>query len=58
VDYFNVKVRDIWEGDVMMRTEIETENICSQMFGCKRASDITEGKVCISVWLEFFGGLL
>jgi hypothetical protein len=38
VDYFNVKVRDIWEGDVTTRTEIETEmeNIRSQTFGDTR----------------------
>jgi hypothetical protein len=37
VDYFNVKTRDIWEGKVTTRTEIETENIRSQTFGIQES---------------------
>jgi hypothetical protein len=38
VDYFIVKTHDIWEGNVITRSEIEIENLC-----CLGFQEIREG---------------
>ena len=58
VVYFNVKIHDMWEGNVTIRCQISTENICSLGF-----RDVREGValrrfilwslecICFEVWV-------
>ena len=49
MNYFDVKIHDIWEGHMTTRREIETELIHSVGFRAyKRGSDITE----VTVYLQ------
>ena len=39
---FNIKIHDIWEGNVTLRSEINQEHPFPRVWGYKRRSDIKE----------------